>query len=320
MPRENAAAGSRINLSRWAIGVACCCGLLAGAGEPSIASSSTSSGSEVPAAPAPRTKDIDASIAGDPILAAALARPAPCLEKLAGIALEADAIRMARSGGDPDVALIRRRLDRLEAIRIESRNALHAGPLSCRLRARLIVAWAHERFARALEALATPSAANTNEARAAWDAQRDLTLREARLHAAAHLRSCLALADSRPHSRAATRSACERLLSSIPNADGAGNFAAGLPSEPRAIARHRSDELSVCIAQAAGRARDLMPDRIVARLDLDEAGLVQAARLEGELGSEALKACLERSLRLWAFPGLGQVTLEVPIDLRLRAD
>ena len=33
-----------------------------------------------------------------------------------------------------------------------------------------------------------------------------------------------------------------------------------------------------------------------------------------------LKACFERSLRLWAFPALGDAVLELPIQLRVKTD
>ena len=312
--------GRRVRGALWLF-LPCCCVLWPAV--PTLAAEPMPSGAGIAVdavAPARRHMSAESIRAGDPLLQAALTQPPPSLAKLARLAREAEAISLTAPHGMPDVSLIRQRLARLEAIRSESSAALHAGSLTCRLQARLIVAWAHGRFASALEALPMPASANTGAARAAWTEQRDIALREVRLHAAAHLRSCLALGQSLPHAPPAYRSSCARLLGSIPDADGAGNFAAELPRDPGALVRLRSPELSACIAHAARRTRDLLPDRIVARLELNAAGVVQKALLEGELGSEALKACLDQALKLWAFPGLSDVAIEVPIQLRVRAD
>lgn len=255
-----------------------------------------------------------------PLLASALARPHPSLKELVEMICAAEALPLSAADGAPDIALIRRRLAKLEAIRTEASAALHGGSPERRLQARLFVAFAHGRFASALEALPLPASAQAPAARAAWMAQRGLALREARLHAAAHLRSCQALSHALPQAPGAYGSACARLLGTLPNADGPGTFAPELPATPRAIAALRAPELGACLASAAQRTRDVLPERVLARLELDAAGLVRKAQLEGELGSEALKACLERALRLWAFPGLSDVAIELPLQLRLRAD
>ena len=252
----------------------------------------------------------------DTVLRDALRQPPGPLAKLATMALEADALALQARHGEPDIGAVRQRLAKLEAIDGEANQSLHVGPARHRVLSRLIAAWAHARLADAVQSLPTPAAANSREARAAWETQRANTIRDSRLRAAAYLRSCLTLAHAWPKAR----KTCAHQLTALPDVDGPGSFSSRLPSDPRALVLLRSAELGPCISQAATRTRDLLPPRVMARLELDASGLVQTAHLEGELGSEALKACLERALRLWAFPSLGDAVLELPIQLRVTTD
>ena len=252
----------------------------------------------------------------DAVLQNALRQPPASLAKLATMALEADALALQTKHGEPDVGAIRQRLAKLETIDGEANQSLHVGPARHRVLSRLIAAWAHARLADAVQSLPTPAAANSREARAAWETQRANTIRDSRLRAAAYLRSCLAIAHTWPEAR----TTCARQLTAMPNVDAPGHFSSLLPSDARFLVQMRSAELGPCISQAATRTRDLLPPSVMARLELDASGLVQTAHLEGELGSEALKACLERALRLWAFPSLGDAVLELPIQLRVTTD
>jgi hypothetical protein len=245
--------------------------------------------------------------------------PGP-LETLQGLVREADALSIRASVADagdvgaPDVSAIRRRLAKLDAIRAEASGSLHTGPASIRTRARLLVAQAHENFARALDVLPPlpETAAIDAETRAAWLGQRELTLRNARLRAMAYARSCNTL----PGAPKADVRACAELLRSIPRPD-----ARQMPTgAPKTIVELRTSELSVCVSEASQRTRDVLPEHLLARLDIDKSGQVSDVALEGQLGSEALKACLEHSLRLWAFPGLFNVAIELPIRLRVRME
>ena len=252
----------------------------------------------------------------DAVLQNALRQPPGPLAKLATMALEADALALQARHGEPDIGAVRQRLAKLEAIDGEANQTLHVGPARHRVLSRLIAAWAHARLADAVQSLPTPSAADSREARAAWETQRANTMRDSRLRAAAYLRSCLTLAHAWPKAR----KTCAHQLTALPDVDGPGSFSSRLPSDPRALVLLRSAELSPCLSKAAARTRDLLPESVMARLELDAGGLVQSAHLEGELGSEALKACFERSLRLWAFPALGDAVLELPIQLRVKTD
>ena len=258
----------------------------------------------------------------------------PPWEVLRLLTAEAKAIQLETSGAEgrrPHIPAVRRRLEKLEAIRSEAQAAMRDGPLSRRLEALRLAGSAHESFAEALEHLADPPELD-REAADAWTSQKHLYGSAARTRALAYFRACAAMAAPRAKSPAKTRRsdaaaadarACTEALRHLDGKRGIpplGSPLDRIPTAPAQIAALRSHELTVCVSEAAMRTRDAMPETVLIHLDIGASGEVSSASVEGAAGSEGLKACLADAVKLWFFPTIAGSALELPVHLRVAAE
>ncbi|GEM_PF-4858136 len=259
------------------------------------------------------------------------------LETLRSLTAEAGSIQLSSTSdsGQPDIPAIRRRLERLDAIRGTAQTAAQAsmksGNLSHRLEAFLLTGSAHETFADALERLSDPPGLD-EEASAAWAIQKKLYLHAARTRALAYFRACAALS-SAPRGRSATSASapaspetartCTAALRRMQGKSGVfpqNSSLDRLPTDPARIVSLRSHELTICVSEAAARTRDAMPDNVLLRLDIGSLGEVSGASVEGTAGSEGLKACLAEAVKLWVFPTIPGAVLELPVNLKVMSE
>lgn len=243
-----------------------------------------------------------------------LEKPPEPLAALAASVRNADRVAVA-PGGSFSIEGVRRRLGLVDALSGAAAAQLDGGSLETRLGARLLVGIANQRLADDLSKAPAPDAAS-GEAAGPWREQMEQTLARLRWTAAAHLRSCAALSRSASQQPELGR-ACSGLLTKIP----------GIPALPevegeaavKPIAAARAPELQACIEEhPSGTVGAEEPLEARARLELDGNGAVARASLSGPEGRQALYDCLSARLRLWAFPGLPDAEIELPVRLSAR--
>lgn len=248
----------------------------------------------------------------------------PSVESLRDLVRQADAIPLhTLAARGPNIAAVRRRIEVLSTVRLMARGLLDGEDAPKRLEARLLAASAHENFANALDNLPPPPVTDP-ESLEAWEAQRTLYRDAARTRALAYLRSCASLGkSSRGTASAEFTRRCLSMLRDMTGRPGTGPGTGSLdqiPLTPAGIATARSGELSVCVSEAARRTLDTMPGQVLVRMEIGTDGTVSSAEVQGDEGSEGLKACLVDALKLWGFPGLEPMTLEIPLNLKVSQD
>ena len=240
------------------------------------------------------------------LLVAVAASPAGLAELKTSVD-QASQVRLVGEGGEANVAAVRRRLGALAALTVAARPLLRGADLPARLEAHLAIGEAHEAFARELFAAKAPAAAAGPATRAAWTEQVAATVERALETARAHLRSCVDLAGA--SGELADR--CGKALSRV----GAGRRPPR--GDPSGIAAARMRELQACLDSHGEDGPEQRTVELTARLSIDGMGRVEAVSLSprGEQAA-AWYDCLSDGLRIWTFPGVADVELELPIRLK----
>lgn len=237
-------------------------------------------------------------------LLAAATPPPPALAELQATVERLAEVKLEEKG-EAKVEAIRRRKGALAALAGAARPLLRGADLPARLRAHLAIALAHEAFARELFAARPPDSAGSGELRSAWADQTATAVERALQAARAHLRSCVDLGAADK----ATADRCKELLDKL----GAGKRPPR--GDAAAVAAARVGELQGCFDAHAAQGGAQVG--LSARLSVDAAGRVEEVTLSPRRDDlPALYDCVSDGLWIWTFPGVADVELELPLELK----
>lgn len=268
-----------------------------------------------PAKKAPRKASPRAAPPAPAVKALQLPEPPASLAKILAAAKVADGIAI-EARRELDVEAVRRRLTALLTLTDVARPAGIGKELTPRLFANAMVGESHLRFGEAIFEAGAPLLA-TGEALDAFRDQVERTATTAFRTASAQLRSCADLAAA-ARVEPEVGAFCAGRLARIPAQAGGEKtpLLKGEVEQTAAVTHLRQHELTPCFDALLAARPSANGQTITARLVLDSLGRVEEVTLDGPAEAPApFSDCTQNVLKLWVFPGLSDVEIELPMKV-----